>query len=335
MLGSNRMMLASIFARGLNLNLSKTMVATPSKTRLLSTGLVRMQQFDRNDSNDNDDFQSRLRSMSFQSDLGSSLKEHKWDEIDLHKVNTDFYQPADSVQARPDEEVEQFRRDSAITVKMPGGDSEVPKPVLEFSETGFSPEILQMLQREGGFERPMPIQAQGWPVAMSGLDLVGIGQTGSGKTLGYLLPAFEHIRNQQGNLEDKYVTGSPIALALAPTRELAQQINQVARSYGRRMGIKTACLFGGSSKGHQIRELDQCPEFVVATPGRLIDLLQAGYVELRRCTYVVLDEADRMLDMGFEPQMRSVLSQVRPDRQMLMWSATWPEEVPSFDLTTL
>ena len=116
-------------------------------------------------------------------------------------------------------------------------------------------------------------------------------------------------------------------LVLAPTRELAQQIHQVAHMFGAPAGVGAACLFGGSSKGNQLRDLRARPSIVIATPGRLIDLISMGYVNLHRCTYVVLDEADRMLDMGFEPQLRAILTQVRPDRQTLMWSATWPREV--------
>ena len=116
-------------------------------------------------------------------------------------------------------------------------------------------------------------------------------------------------------------------MVMAPTRELAQQIERVAYKYCRAAHMRTACLFGGANRQRQISQLDRGPAVVIATPGRLIDLLEQEYLNLQRCTYVVLDEADRMLDMGFEPQIRRVLGQVRPDRQMLMWSATWPKDV--------
>ena len=116
-------------------------------------------------------------------------------------------------------------------------------------------------------------------------------------------------------------------MVLAPTRELAQQIQEVAQEFGRTSRIKNTCVFGGAPKGPQLRDLEHGCEIVIATPGRLIDFLEMGKTNLRRCTYLCLDEADRMLDMGFEPQIRGIMNYVRPDRQMLMWSATWPKEV--------
>ncbi|KAJ8955955.1 hypothetical protein NQ314_006804 [Rhamnusium bicolor] len=174
-----------------------------------------------------------------------------------------------------------------------------------------------------GYEYPTAIQAQGWPIAMSGRDMVGIAQTGSGKTLAYTLPATVHINNQPPINRGE----GPIALILAPTRELAQQIQKVANDFGSSTHIRNTCIFGGAPKGPQARDLERGVEICIATPGRLIDFLEKGTTNLERCTYLVLDEADRMLDMGFEPQIRKILGQIRPDRQTLMWSATWPKEV--------
>ena len=117
-------------------------------------------------------------------------------------------------------------------------------------------------------------------------------------------------------------------LVITPTRELAQQIQNVAIQFGKgRNRIRSVAVFGGANKGSQIRALDEGVDLVVATPGRLIDLLSSGVTSLGSCSYLVLDEADRMLDMGFEPQIRKIVGQIRPDRQMLLWSATWPEDV--------
>lgn len=174
-----------------------------------------------------------------------------------------------------------------------------------------------------GYEAPTPIQAQGWPIAMTGVDMVGIAMTGSGKTLAYTLPATIHVNNQPTLARGE----GPIVLILAPTRELAQQIQKVAKDFGNSTRIRNTCIFGGAPKGPQARDLERGVEICIATPGRLIDFLEKGTTNLERCTYLVLDEADRMLDMGFEPQIRKILSQVRPDRQTLMWSATWPKEV--------
>ena len=195
-------------------------------------------------------------------------------------------------------------------------------PIVNFTEGGFPEYLMSTIQQEQ-FVEPTPIQAQGWPIALSGHNLVAIAKTGSGKTLGYLLPAIVHTMSQ-----DYLQRGDgPIVLVLAPTRELAQQIQAQAIKFGQPCKLKISCLFGGAPKGRQIGELERGAEICVATPGRLIDILEMGKTNFRRCTYVVLDEADRMLDMGFEPQIRKILGQIRPDRQMLMWSATWPKEV--------
>jgi len=114
---------------------------------------------------------------------------------------------------------------------------------------------------------------------------------------------------------------------LAPTRELAVQIQEECTKFGRSSRIRNTCVYGGVPKYPQVRELQRGVEILIATPGRLIDMLESGKTNLRRVTYLVLDEADRMLDMGFEPQIRSIVDQIRPDRQTLMWSATWPKEV--------
>jgi superfamily II DNA/RNA helicase len=116
-------------------------------------------------------------------------------------------------------------------------------------------------------------------------------------------------------------------LVLCPTRELAQQVQQVTAEFGNTTGQRSTCCYGGAARGPQLRELERGVEIIIATPGRLLDFLEGGNTNLRRCTYLVLDEADRMLDMGFEPQIRKIVDQIRPDRQTLMFSATWPKEV--------
>jgi len=174
-----------------------------------------------------------------------------------------------------------------------------------------------------GFSAPTAIQSQGWPMALSGRDVVGIAETGSGKTLTYCLPAIVHI-----NAQPLLAPGDgPIVLVLAPTRELAVQIQQEVAKFGKSSRIRNTCVYGGVPKGPQIRDLARGVEVLIATPGRLIDMLETGKTNLRRVTYLVLDEADRMLDMGFEPQIRKIIGQIRPDRQTCMWSATWPKEV--------
>jgi superfamily II DNA/RNA helicase len=200
--------------------------------------------------------------------------------------------------------------------------SDVPKPVETFDEAGFPRYVMDEVKAQG-FPAPTAIQSQGWPMALSGRDVVGIAETGSGKTLTYCLPSIVHI-----NAQPLLAPGDgPIVLVLAPTRELAVQIQQEMLKFGRSSRIRNTCVYGGVPKGPQIRDLSRGVEVCIATPGRLIDMLEAGKTNLRRVTYLVLDEADRMLDMGFEPQIRKIIGQIRPDRQTLMWSATWPKEV--------
>ncbi|KAL7379316.1 hypothetical protein ABVT39_026121 [Epinephelus coioides] len=249
---------------------------------------------------------------------GDRLRKKRWDLDELPKFEKNFYNEHLEVQRMSQYDVEEYCRKKEITVRGSG----CPKPITNFHQAQFPQYVMDVLMQQN-FKEPTAIQAQGFPLALSGRDLVGIAQTGSGKTLSYLLPAIVHI-NHQPYLERG---DGPICLVLAPTRELAQQVQQVAYDYGKSSRIKSTCVYGGAPKGPQIRDLERGVEICIATPGRLIDFLEAGKTNLRRCTYLVLDEADRMLDMGFEPQIRKIVDQIRPDRQTLMWSATWPKEV--------
>lgn len=251
--------------------------------------------------------------------LGANLPHQRWDSGDLPKFEKNFYVEHPSVAAMTASEASAFRRanDMAVT-------EGCPNPVRTFEESSFPAYLVDELKK-AGFDKPTPIQSQGWPVALKGRDVIGLAETGSGKTLAFLLPAIVHI-NAQPFLEPG---DGPIVLILAPTRELALQIQQEANKFGFSSRIKHTCIYGGVPKGPQIRDLTRGVEIVIATPGRLIDMLEMRKTNLRRVTYLVMDEADRMLDMGFEPQIRSIISQIRPDRQTLMWSATWPREVQS------
>lgn len=257
----------------------------------------------------------RVRRSEFGKEL--LLKPINWRDHKLEPVVRTPYRPK-SEYRRSEREVSEWRKSKEITIK--GRDC--PDPIFSFDEAGFPAELNDEL-RYAGFTTPTPIQSQGWPIALSGRDMVGIAKTGSGKTLSYLLPAMLHI-DQQSRLRRG---DGPIALIVAPTRELAQQIKQVADEFGRTMKIKNTCLFGGGAKRQQGNDLDYGVEIVIATPGRLNDFLSSNHTNLRRCSYLVLDEADRMLDMGFEPQIRAIIGQIRPDHQTLMWSATWPDAV--------
>ncbi|KAK2962141.1 putative ATP-dependent RNA helicase dbp2 [Blattamonas nauphoetae] len=215
------------------------------------------------------------------------------------------------------DQVQDFYRKNEVFVT----GSTVPKPILEFYHAQFNPEIEDGLKR-AGFSKPTLIQQISWPAALSGQDLIGIAETGSGKTLAFALPALTHIAAQRPVQSGD----GPIAVCLAPTRELALQIEQEIAKYAPRR-IRVTTLYGGVPRNPQIRALQGGVEICIATPGRLIDLLESNATNLRRTTFLVLDEADRMLDIGFEPQLRKIVSQIRKDRQTLMWSATWPREV--------
>ncbi|XP_064630913.1 uncharacterized protein LOC135489471 isoform X1 [Lineus longissimus] len=249
---------------------------------------------------------------------GERLRPPKWDLEKLEKIEKNFYHEHPAVSNRSPAEVEAFRAAKSITLR---GNS-CPNPIITFGEANF-PDYVNDVIKQQDWKEPTAIQAQGWPLALCGRDVVGVAQTGSGKTLSFILPAIVHI-NHQPYLRPN---DGPIALVLVPTRELAQQVQQVATEFGSTSRIKNVCVYGGAPKGPQIRSLERGAEICIATPGRLIDFLERGNTNLKRCTYLVLDEADRMLDMGFEPQIRKILEQIRPDRQTLMWSATWPKEV--------
>jgi len=250
--------------------------------------------------------------------LGAGLKTQHWDMATLPRFEKSFYKEDEQVAKRSARDVDAFRREKEISIQ----GKNVPRPVETFDEAGFPGYVMSEVKAQG-FTHPTAIQSQGWPMALSGRDVVGIAETGSGKTLTYCLPAIVHI-NAQPLLSPG---DGPIVLVLAPTRELAVQIQQEITKFGKSSRIRNTCVYGGVPKGGQIRDLSRGVEVCIATPGRLIDMLESGKTNLRRVTYLVLDEADRMLDMGFEPQIRKIIGQIRPDRQTLMWSATWPKEV--------
>lgn len=229
-----------------------------------------------------------------------------------------FYKECDAIRNMTASEVQSFRKANEMMVK----GSNVPNPIRSFEDMNFPKQVLDGFNRKK-FSRPTPIQAQGWPMALSGRDMVGIAQTGSGKTLSFILPALIHAKDQQPLRKGD----GPIVLILVPTRELGLQIKEVTEELCRIFGLRSAVVYGGVSSQPQKRELIGGAEVLVATPGRLIDLHGQGFAPLGRVTFLVLDEADRMLDMGFEPQLNKIIPKTNPSRQTLMWSATWPREV--------
>ena len=216
-------------------------------------------------------------------------------------------------------------------IKIRGLDA--PKPVVKWSQCGLGVQSLDVISKLG-YERPSAIQSQAIPSIMSGRDVIGVAKTGSGKTIAFLLPMFRHIKDQRplDSLD------GPVGLIMTPTRELATQIHKECKPFIKALNLRAVCAYGGAPIKDQIADLKRGAEIIVCTPGRMIDLLAANsgrVTNLRRVTYVVLDEADRMFDMGFEPQVMKILGNIRPDRQTVLFSATFPRQMEALARKTL
>src|SRR5258707_12002733 len=189
---------------------------------------------------------------------------------------------------------------------------------MSFSPLGFSEPLLRAVADEG-YTVPTPIQAQAIPAVLAGGDLLAGAQTGTGKTAAFVLPLLQKLGAPGGR--------APRVLVLTPTRELAAQVAESARTYGKYVGLRTVVLFGGVSINPQIDALHKGCDLLVATPGRLLDLAEQGVLDLRAVECFVLDEADRMLDMGFIPAIRRVVKLLPPQRQNLTLSATYSDDI--------
>ncbi len=202
---------------------------------------------------------------------------------------------------------------------------------LTFSELGLAEPILRAVTTEG-YTIPTPIQAQAIPLVLEGRDLFGCAQTGTGKTAAFALPILHRLhaaRPQQG-------TGRRIrTLVLSPTRELAAQIAESFSAYGRNTPLRNAVIFGGVNQNPQVKALRNGIDILVATPGRLLDLMNQGHVDLRAVEIFVLDEADRMLDLGFFPDIRKIVARLTTERQTLLFSATMPDDIRQLAHTIL
>jgi ATP-dependent RNA helicase RhlE len=199
---------------------------------------------------------------------------------------------------------------------------------LSFAELDLAPEVLQAV-RDAGYTHPTPIQQQAIPLALAGRDLIGLAQTGTGKTAGFTLPIIHNLISAP--LGDH--SGEPVhrvrVLILTPTRELAAQVEESFRKYGKYTSLRVVPIFGGVGIEPQSKALRAGVDVVVATPGRLLDHMERQNVVFDELEVLVLDEADRMLDMGFAPQLNRIVSEIPPYRQTLLFSATMPPEVES------
>jgi ATP-dependent RNA helicase RhlE len=202
---------------------------------------------------------------------------------------------------------------------------------MNFADLGLDPSLLRAISSEG-YTSPTPIQTQAIPHVLRGCDVLGCAQTGTGKTAAFALPILHHLMQSAANSPPRVgkIRGSsrlPRVLVLSPTRELAGQIGDSFRTYGRHAGLRHTVVFGGVSQQPQVRDLQRGVDILVATPGRLVDLMGQGYVDLSRIEVYVLDEADRMLDMGFLPDLRRLQAKLPADRQTLFFSATMPDAI--------
>uniref|UniRef100_A0A8C1CT72 Probable ATP-dependent RNA helicase DDX23 n=1 Tax=Cyprinus carpio carpio TaxID=630221 RepID=A0A8C1CT72_CYPCA len=285
-----------------------------------------------------------------------TLEEKEQEELRLKKVRKkeakqrwdDRHWSQKKMEEMIDRDWRIFREDYSITTK--GG--KIPNPIRNWKEYSLPPHILEVIEK-CGYKDPTPIQRQAIPIGLQNRDIIGVAETGSGKTAAFLIPLLVWITTlpKIDRIEDS--DQGPYAVILAPTRELAQQIEEETIKFGKPLGIRTVAVIGGISREDQGFKLRMGCEIVIATPGRLIDVLENRYLVLSRCTYVVLDEADRMIDMGFEPDVQKILEYIpvtnlKPDtddaedpekmmqnfesgkhkyRQTVMFTATMPAAV--------
>ena len=231
-----------------------------------------------------------------------------------------------------DAEIKAWREKNNITVENAGDDDNVWQSFEDLRKC-IDPSVMKIID-DAGFQKPTPIQAQCWPLAIRGRDVVGVAETGSGKTLAFLIPALSSLVGKSKKRRSKTKKGPgalpPVGmLVLSPTRELAMQIQDVADEACKLCGLTSLCVYGGVPKYTQLQALRKGVDVCVATPGRLRDLVENSGLDLSLAEFFVLDEADRMLDLGFMPEIRAIASHLPPKekRQSLMYTATWPNAV--------
>ncbi|XVF29244.1 hypothetical protein REPUB_Repub15cG0104400 [Reevesia pubescens] len=266
------------------------------------------------------------------------LKEEAANTYDTFDMRVDKHWSEKKLEEMTERDWRIFREDFNISYK----GSKIPRPTRSWSESKLSAELLKAVERVG-YKKPSPIQMAAIPLGLQQRDVIGIAETGSGKTAAFVLPMLSYISRLPPRTEENETEG-PYAVVMAPTRELAQQIEDETMKFAHYLGIKVVSIVGGQSIEEQGFKIGQGCEVVIATPGRLLDCLERRYAVLNQCNYVVLDEADRMIDMGFEPQVVGVLdampsSNLKPEnedeeldekriyRTTYMFSATMPPAV--------
>ncbi|XWS22282.1 hypothetical protein CRYUN_Cryun29cG0021000 [Craigia yunnanensis] len=266
------------------------------------------------------------------------LKEEAANTYDTFDMRVDKHWSEKKLEEMTERDWRIFREDFNMSYK----GSKIPRPMRSWSESKLSSELLKAVERVG-YKKPSPIQMAAIPLGLQQRDVIGIAETGSGKTAAFVLPMLSYISRLPPMSEENEAEG-PYAVVMAPTRELAQQIEDETMKFAHYLGIKVVSIVGGQSIEEQGFRIRQGCEVVIATPGRLLDCLERRYAVLNQCNYVVLDEADRMIDMGFEPQVVGVLdampsSNLKPEnedeeldekriyRTTYMFSATMPPTV--------
>lgn len=239
-------------------------------------------------------------------------------------TSTGSYTPAADLAALPQSKVDQFLTDNFINITDPTSQP-LLRPIIDFAHLPITDPKQRAPFKD--FKSPTPIQSAAWPFLLAGRDVIGVAETGSGKTMAFAVPCIRHISEQPKFKGAK-------AVVVSPTRELAMQSYEQINKLAALSGMQAVCVYGGVAKDEQRRAL-KTADIVVATPGRLNDLIQEGSADLSKVSYVVLDEADRMLDKGFEEEIRKIINSGRPlgKRQTLMFTATWPESVRSLAST--
>ncbi|GAA5904509.1 uncharacterized protein JCM6883_006516 [Sporobolomyces salmoneus] len=253
---------------------------------------------------------------------GRELKAPDHKKIDYLPFRKAFYTAPPEVEELTPEEVDVLRLEMD-DIKIRGADP--PKPATKWSYFGLPAACIDVIK---GLEyvAPTSIQAQAIPAIMSGRDIIGVAKTGSGKTMAFILPMFRHIKDQP----PLRPMDGPVAMIMTPTRELATQIYKECKPFLKALGLRASCAYGGMPLKDNIADMKRGSEVIVCTPGRMIELLTTNsgrLINLQRVTYLVLDEADRMFDMGFEPQVMKIIGQIRPDRQTVLFSATFPRQM--------
>lgn len=298
----------------------ETRVQTGSKGELLHNDQDAV-EYSAEEDNADDELVSALKVIARKT-KGKDLPKVDHNKVEYEPFRKDFYVEVPELAKMTKAQV-LAQRVELENIKVKG--KQCPHPIRTWAQCGLPTKVLDVMKK-CGYTKPTPIQAQAIPAVMAGRDMIGIARTGSGKTLGFVLPMLRHVLDQRPIENDD----GPIAVILTPTRELAIQIYNECRKFCKLLKLWCICVYGGTGISEQIADLKRGAEIVVCTPGRMIDMLAANggrVTNLRRTTYLVLDEADRMFDMGFEPQVMKIISNTRPDRQTVLFSATFPRQM--------